>query len=48
MLVIVHDCDIVGVLPDLGHLVFEVETGESRDVAGLEVVDGFGGAQGQE
>lgn len=34
--------DVVGILPDFGDLVFEVEVGQLCDIAGFEVVDGFG------
>ncbi len=37
-----HNSDVIGVLSDFGDLVLEVEIGELGDVAGLEIVDGFG------
>ena len=44
----VDDRDVIGILPDFGDLVFEVEIGELSDIAGFEVVDGFGvGQEGQ-
>ena len=39
------DCDVVGVLAYFGDLVLEVEVGELGDIAGFEVVDGFGEGQ---
>lgn len=39
------DCDVVGVLPYFGDLIFEVEVGELGDIAGFEVVDGLGEGQ---
>lgn len=39
------DGDVVGVLPDFGDLIFEVEVGELGDIAGFEVVDGLGEGQ---
>lgn len=35
--------DIVGILADLGDLVFEVEVGELGNVATAEVIDGLSG-----
>ena len=40
-----NDGNIVGVLSDLGDLIFEVEVGQLGHVAGLEVVDGFSDCQ---
>jgi hypothetical protein len=40
----VDNGDIVGILSDLGDLVFEVEIGELCDITSFEVVDGFGGS----
>jgi hypothetical protein len=39
-----NDGHIISVLSNLGHLVFEVEVGQLRDVACPEVVDGLGEA----
>lgn len=44
-LIEVDDCDVVGVLAYFGDLVLEVEVGELGDIAGFEVVDGFGEGQ---
>lgn len=41
-----NNSHIVGVLPDLGHLVLEVEIGELGHVALLEIVDGLAEGQG--